>query len=278
MKSKFALTTLAAIAAMGMGIGQASAVTLVADGFSYPDGQLTDSVPTTTSPTNVGGGLWIAHDGGGFDDNVNISGGHAILNNSGSEDVHRDANDDAGVTTNGGTDTWYYAVKFTVTDTDPVNDTVNEDYFAHLWGAGFAYRGRAYIANPSATAGKFAIGLSASSGGLVTKTADIDYGVEHVIVVSFDPTTGTSKLWLNEASEAGSFISDTNAGSIGSVVQAIAMRQDFIGGAADNSIAVNGIGLATTFDEAYAASMVPEPASLGLVALGGLSMLRRRKA
>lgn len=269
MKSKFALTTFAAVAALGLGLQQASAATLVADGFSYPDGSL-----TTDGGDDVSGGLWVSHSGTGFNDSIDVVGGQAILNNSGSEDAHRDA---AGGVDNGGTDTWYYAVKFTVTDDDLGSATVNEDYFAHLWGTGFAFRGRAYIANPSVTAGKFAIGLSATSGGLVTKTADIDYGVEHVIVVSFDPTTGESKLWLNESSEAGSFISDTNAGAIGSVLSAIALRQDFISGpVADNEIAVNGVGLATTFDEAYAASMVPEPASLALIGLGGVAMLRRR--
>jgi PEP-CTERM motif len=272
-KSTFAVAV-GTFAAFGLVASQASAAVLVAEGFDYIDGQLTNSATGAAIPTDVSGGLWTAHSGDTFDDNVLVSGGSAILNNSGSEDVNRAA---AGGATNGGTDTWYYAVKFTVTDTNPGSDLVNEDYFAHMWGSGFAFRGRAYIANPSLTAGKFAIGLSASSGGLVAKTADIDYGVEQVIVVSFDPTTGTSNLWLNEASEAGAFITDTNAGAIGSVLSAVALRQDFFSsGAADNSIAVNGVGLATTFDEAYAASMVPEPASLALLGLGGLAMLRRK--
>jgi len=270
MKMKFALTTFAAVAALGLGLQQASAATLVAEGFDYADGELTINDGTGD---NVSGGLWVPHSGEGFDDNIDVLAGHAILNNSGSEDANRAA---AGGVDNGGTDTWYYAVKFTVTDDDLASDLVNEDYFAHLWGAGFAFRGRAYIANPSLTPGEFSIGLSATSGGLVSKTADIAYGVEHVIVVSFDPATGTSNLWLNEASEAGAFITDTNAGAIGSVLSAVALRQDFIGGAADNEIAVNGVGLATTFDEAYAASMVPEPASLALIGLGGVAMLRRR--
>lgn len=272
MKSKFALTTFAAIAALGLGLQQASAVTLVAEGFSYPDGSL-----TTDGGDDVSGGLWISHSGTGFNDSIEVVGGQAIVNNSGSEDAHRIA--DGGVD-NGGTATWYYAVKFTVTDTDLGSATVNEDYFAHMMEDGTNnFRGRAYIANPSVTAGKFAIGLSASSGGLTTKTADIDYGVEHVIVVSFNATTGESRLWLNTASESDPYISDTNAGAIGTILDSIALRQDFFNsGQADNSIAVNGIGMATTFDEAYAASMVPEPASLGLIALGGLSMLRRRKA
>jgi hypothetical protein len=107
--------------------------------------------------------------------------------------------------------------------------------------------------------------------------APVHDGVEHVIVVSFNATTGESRLWLNTASESDPYISDTNAGAIGTILDSIALRQDFISGpVADNEIAVNGIGMATTFDEAYAASMVPEPASLGLIALGGLAMLRRR--
>jgi PEP-CTERM motif-containing protein len=270
MKSTFGI---AAVAALGMFAGQASAAVLVAEGFDYADGELTINDGTGD---NVSGGLWTPHSGETFGDNIDVLGGSAILNNSGSEDANRAA---AGGVDNGGTDTWYYAVKFTVTDDNLASDAVNEDYFAHLWGSGFAFRGRAYIANPSLNPGEFSIGLSATSGGLVTKTADIAYGVEHVIVVSFDPTTGTSNLWLNQASEAGAFITDTNAGAIGSVVSAIALRQDFISGPiADNEIAVNGVGLATTFDEAYAASMVPEPASLALIGLGGLAMLRRRTA
>jgi PEP-CTERM motif len=270
---KLGLVAFAAVAAMGLGASQVSAAVLVADGFGqYVDGELTINDGTGD---NVSNGNWIPHSGETFNDNLQKVGDSVIVNNSGSEDAHRNA---AGGVTNQGTQKWYYAVKFTVTDTNLADPLVNEDYFAHLWGDGFAFRGRAYIANPSLTAGKFAIGLSASSGGLVTKTADIDYGVEHTIVVSFDPATGTSNLWLNQASEAGASITDTNAGAIGSVVKAIALRQDFIGGTPDNSIAVNGVGLATTFDEAYAASMVPEPASLALLGLGGLAMLRRRTA
>ncbi len=277
MKSKFALTTLAALAALGLGVGQASAATLVADGFSYADGDLT---VVAGAGDNVSGGLWIPHSGTGNAPSLVVSNGSVLVQNSGSEDAHRDANDAAGTVTNGGTDTWYYAVKFTVTDNNPASDLVIQEYFSHFYHTGNVFRGRAYIANPSLTAGMFAIGLSASSGTLVTKTADIDYGVEHVIVVSFDPLTGTSKLWLNESSEAGAFISDTNVGAIGSLASGIALRQAFISAqpaiGSDNTIAVNGVGLATTFDEAYAASMVPEPASLALLGLGGLAMLRRK--
>ncbi|MCH8240092.1 MAG: hypothetical protein IIB62_08600, partial [Proteobacteria bacterium] len=137
----------------------------------YAAGELTVNDGTGD---DVSSGLWIPHSGETFDDNLIVTPGSVTINNSGSEDAHRDANDDGGTTTNNGTDTWYYAVKFTVTDTNLTNDLVNQDYFAHFWGPGFVFRGRAYIANPSLTAGKFAIGLSATSGGLVTKTADID--------------------------------------------------------------------------------------------------------
>lgn len=274
MKSKFALTTFAALAALGMGIGQADAATLLAEGFSYPDGQLTASTPASNSPVNVSGGLWVAHSGDTFTDNIDVLGGQAVLDNPGSEDANRSI---GGVI--GAADIVYYAAKFTVNSTGQNND-VNDDYFIHLKDSGNGFVARVSI-NDTAT-GDYQLGIQSGSSFALSGALsgiDLSFGTEYLVVVKWDNGTGTASAWLNPSAESDpSFGGVADASRIGSAMEAIALRQDFFttAGVDSNTILVNGIGVATTFDEAVAGSMVPEPASLGLVALGGLAMLRRK--
>lgn len=274
MKSKFALTTFAAVAAMGMGIGQADAATLLAEGFSYPDGQLTATLPASNSPVNVSGGLWTAHSGDTFTDNIDVASGQAVLDNPGSEDANRLIG-----STIGAAETWYYAAKFTVNSLGANND-VNDDYFIHFKDAGFGFVGRVSI-NDTGT-GDYQLGVQSGSSFPLSGAlsgVDLSFGVEQLVVVKWDNATGTATAWVNPASEADpSFGGIADGTRIATNVDAIALRQDFFttAGVDSNTILVNGIGVATTFDEAVTASMIPEPASFGLLALGGLAMLRRK--
>ncbi len=267
MRKTKLMTAVFAAAALGIGVGQASATTFFADGFNYPDGNLVG---------NATG--WQDHSGGfPF---LGVSAGEATIVVGGSEDAHRTTG-----TINDGLTTWYYAMKITPADLDPVNPGFDQEYFGHFMQHGtFNFRGRAYMANASLdpTGLSYAIGLSASSGGLVSKTADILFSAgEQTIVVSFDPVTGTSNLWLNPTLESDPFITDTNAGAIGNTMDSLALRQGsfFVGGspALSHSVNVNGVAIADNFQGALAGAMVvPEPASLALIGMGGLMMLRRR--
>ena len=271
-KSTFGFAAFATVAALGMGVGQASDATLVADGFSYADGQLTDSLHLGVPGDNVSGGLWVGHSGTTFDDNIQVAGGQAILNNPGSEDANRLLG-----TTLGAADTLYYATKFTV-DSLGTNNNVNDDYFIHFKDAGFGFVGRVSVRDTAT--GDYQLGIQAGSNFGTNSGVDLTFGTEHTAVVKWDNATGTATLWVDPVDELSASVSHTDANRIGTSVVAIALRQDFFttGGVDSNTISVNGVGVATTFGEAFAASMVPEPASLALLGLGGLAMLRRRTA
>ncbi len=263
---------LACFAAAALCVSSASAGLFFADPFSYPDGQLTDSLHLGLPGDNVSGGLWTAHSGGGFDDNVAVIGGQAELLNSGSEDVNRLA----GQTATAG-DTWYYAALVTVNFTGDPNDPINNDYFMHFKDDSFGFRGRTYLDDPNTAGNDFTFGLSASSGGQAAKWAtDLQFGTQYAIVVSYEYDTGSSKLWVDPVDEASTSISDTNGEM--KAIDRLAMRQDFIGGTANNQILVDAVSIGDTFDEVLAGLAIPEPSSAALVFAAGLVFLAGRSA
>ena len=104
--------------------------------------------------------------------------------------------------------------------------------------------------------------------------ADLSFGQQYVAVISFDYDSQTAKLWVDPADMSSSFIETTfvEEDNKGVDISAVAMRQDYVSGKANNSIAVDWIVVSDDFSMA-----IPEPASLALLGLGGLVMLRRRK-
>jgi len=265
----------AVVAALGLFAGQASATLLTADGFGgYIDGQLTDSATAAAIQTNVGAGNWVAHNGSTFDDNVLVAGGQVVLNNPGSEDVNRLIGSQIGAT-----ETWYYAVKFTVNSLGTLNN-VNDDYFIHFKDAGNGFVGRIQLRDTAT--GDYQLGIQAGSNFGTNTGVDLTFGTENLAVVAFDNATGTATLWVNPVDELSASTSHQDVLRIGSTSVAIGLRQDFFSGSTidHNTILVNGVAVATTFGEAVTGSMIvlPEPASLALLGLGGLAMLRRRTA
>jgi len=255
------------------------ATTFFVDTFSYADGQLTDSDDTSTGTgANVSGGLWVGHSGDTFGDNVQVSGGNAIINTSGSEDIRRDS----GVFNAAGT-TWYMAALITVNDTrvDPSTEAINNDYFMHFWGPSFAFRSRVYLDDPNvADPTKFTLGLSATSGGQNVKWAsDLDFGTQYKAVISFEFDTGEAKLWVDPVTSGSTSISDLDGGAAaGSFISSAAFRQDFTGGAPNTSIQVDAVALGDMFDSVVADVTIPEPTSLALALAGlvGVASFRRR--
>lgn len=248
-----------------------SATVFFADSFSYPDGELTVN---DGSGDDVSGGLWTPHSGETFDDNLTVLGHELIVKASGSEDANRLA----GVTMGAG-ETWYYGIQFRVMDTreNPGSESINNDYFAHFKDDGFGFRGRAYLDDPNvADPAKYTIGLSASSGGQAAKWAtDLDFGTTYQMVVSYEYDTGQAALWIDPADVNSTSITDTKGEE--TAIEALAFRQDFIGGAPNNAVHVNVAALGDDFD-AVLAAIVPEPSTFALAALGALTLLAGRRS
>lgn len=266
----------AAIAMVALAAHTAQATTFFVDQFNYADGELTINDGTGD---DVSGGLWVPHSGETFDDNIDVISGQAELLNSGSEDANRAA----GTAINAG-ETWYYAALVTVNDTrqDPMNESINNDYFMHFKDGGFGFRGRAYLDDPNVAASdKFTFGLSATSGGQVAKwVTDLDFGTQYKIVVSYAVDTGETNLWVDPVDINSTSISDTNAGGAFTLVDSLGLRQDFLGGTPNNQILIDAVAIGDEFGDVFRDVMIPEPATAMLAAFGliGLAVTRRRVA
>ncbi|QEG34032.1 PEP-CTERM sorting domain-containing protein [Bythopirellula goksoeyrii] len=281
MKKQLSLVLVAtAIVAMTGGI--ASATTFMSDTFSYADGELTSNDGTGD---NVSGGAWRSHSGETFDDNIDVISGQAELLNSGSEDAHRDAVF-GGLQQIGAGETWYYAALVTVNDrrADPNNESLNNDYFIHFMDNGFGFRTRTWIDDPNvADPTKFTFGLSATSGSQAAKWAtDLDFGQEYKIVGSYAVSTGETNLWVDPVDSSSTKITHTDGAAALTLIQALGLRQDFVGGTPNNQILVNSVALGNDFDSvlmnAMNGSNIPEPTSLAMAFLALVGIVGSRRS
>ncbi len=223
---------------------------LTSDNFNYV-GALTDNG-------------WTAHSGAG-NKVVMADGAIATLEQSGGsgEDVNRSfAPQGAADRTYAGFDLRVDTADLSILDGDGL-------YLAHFKNEGFNFRGRTGVVQPPAGRG-FGLAINADSSALgagATWPSDLMFDTWYRVVISWDAGTGESELWLNPTLETDPSINQTG-GFSGDLIETISLRQsnDYTG-----FQRIDGAVAGRTFDD-----VVPEPASLMLLGLGGLALVRRR--
>ncbi len=248
----------------------AMAATLMSDNFnSYTLGNL---VPQ---------GGWAAHSGAGSAPVQVVAGtsGNAITltQTSGSrEDVNRQL----GVAMGAG-DVWYAGYTVTVSGT-----VTSNDYFASFYqffsGSNF-FPTKVGVTTSAGADFTFYIHQGSASGTPGTPSATtqawptgFSFGTPHRLVASYDYTLGAGKLWIDPVCSQGPDGNDkieviNTAGSALIEADMYAFRQ---GGNAAGTQVIDDVVVATTWAEAC----IPEPATIGLLGLGAVLLMGRRRA
>jgi hypothetical protein len=241
---------------------QASAAILYSTGFD--------------SPTYSDGGLagqdsWAAHSGAGTNAQTvanTATNGNVTLTTSG-EDTHRNW---VGAVTSGSV---YLSADITV------NSAQTGDYFLTLGDGGSSnFYDRLYVKSTGAGTFAMALGTAAGTPGAGAYGANLNIGTTYHIVAEYDMVSGaandTGAVYVNPTDP---IFGDTNAspsfyvaavtqGTDASSILGVYMRQG--SGSSAPGVTIDNIAVAVP-------DAVPEPASLGVLALGGLALLARRR-
>ena len=252
-----ARSILTAMAGLLLIAGPATAVTLVNETFSHPDGNLVGLTPTPGP-----GGTWAAHSGAGTG-SVQASGGAAVVRQA--SGANEDVNTAFGTALDAGGR--LYAGFDLVVEATGVPTNV---YFAMFMKGTSLFDGRIWITAPTTQGYRLAI----SNDNSITEndgeafTGDLAFGTKYRIVHSYDYDSKSATLWVNPVNEFSPSVTATDPG-FSDEVSAYAFRQ--AGG--NSTQTIDNLIVATSFSEA-----VPEPSTLALLGLSCLWIRPRRPA
>lgn len=228
------------IAAVLLSATLTRAALLLNDTFSYPDGPL----------VTVSGGVWAHHSGSAGE--VMVSSGRVLLSEANTEDVNALL---AGqpYTSSGTTNVFYasFTVKFTSLPSS------GGAYFAHFKDSSTGFRARIWALTGGAASGKFWLGISSTSGSVISATfpVDLSLNTDYTVVTRLMNNNSVSTLWVNPESESDANVSTSESASTFTVVS-YALREN----TGEGSLNLDNLRVGTTFADVVSGGSGQPPA------------------
>lgn len=241
---KIATTLMAACLLGAMLAGPASAVILVSEGFSYPNGNL------------VPNGGWANYSGANVD--IQVANGRAV-----GGAVPNNQNDDHILFAAQPTNAKTYACFEVMIPTPAAAGAPKAIYFASLKDAGATNLvSRVYVLPLAGGGWTFGLSHSSTSAtvGVVAWPNALNYDTSYRLVVNYDPGLKTSTLWVNANVESDPSVSITNSATAALAVSGFGLRQSnsastlpaspSYAGTVDWNFSVDNLGVGTSFNDA----------------------------
>lgn len=142
----------------------------------------------------------------GTTEQIKVLGGKIYLSGTNSEDVQAFLGTQSYLPSQG----WILYSSFTVNFARrPVN---SGNYFAHFRNVGGSFGAKVFSVTNGAAPGKFRLGLANSANSpSVVWAQDLETNVTYTVVTRMNVAVGTSRLWINPASESSTSITGTDA-------------------------------------------------------------------
>ena len=264
MKFQCKLASAAIAATILAAAASANADMLVSESFTHPNGNLVGQTPEI-------GGTWAAHSSAGTGP-IQVTGDQAAVLQ------HTADNEDDNVPFANGYVAGAGSVLYAAFDLDvpsaSVTAPLTPEYFAAFLQGTSNYTSRLWIEAPGTSGFRLALanGSTAPSAG---SSSDLAFDTTYRIVTSYDYTNMVGSLWIDPVDQSSASLAGTGTG-FSDASTAFALRQATPpSGFSEESI--DNLDVATTFNEALTGVAAPEPASLSLLAIGGLALLARRR-